>query len=83
MEQKAEKKVINLTGVEDQIESFTEPELARRWKISPGTLRRMRLKGTGPPWFDLQNGTGERVIPRYRKDLAAKWTEQNSISEED
>ena len=83
MDQPDEKKIDSLTETEDQIESFTEPELAKLWKISPGTMRRMRLKGTGPPWFDLQNGTGERVIPRYRKDRAVKWTDQNSISEED
>ena len=67
----------------DEIESLTAQELAKKWNTTPHTLRQMRLKGTGPPWFDLQNGTGERVIPRYRKDLATKWTEQNPLHEKD
>jgi hypothetical protein len=29
---------------------FTPTELARRWGLSPQTLRQWRAGGTGPPW---------------------------------
>ena len=31
--------------------NLTEAELARRWKISVSTLRRMRQQGRAPVWF--------------------------------
>ena len=68
---------------EDQAGCWTEDELAVFFNTTTSTIRRRRLNGTGPPFFDLQNGKGKRVIPRYRKDLAIKWTEQNPIVEED
>ena len=56
---------------------FTEKEVAAILKINPITLMRMRLKGEGPPWFDLRNGNGERITVRYRRDLLFAWTYQN------
>ena len=68
--------------IEDQFECLTTAGLAKLFKTSPNTIHRMCLKGIGPPWFDLQEGIGERVIRRFRKDLALKWTEQNSITKD-
>lgn len=64
-------------AVENKVNILTEAGLAKLYNTSQQTVVRMRKKGIGPPWFDLQNGTGERVIPRYREDLALEWTEQN------
>jgi hypothetical protein len=64
-------------AVEEKVNILNTVGLAKLYNTSPQTIVRMRKKGVGPPWFDLQNGTGERVITRYREDLALKWTEQN------
>jgi DNA-binding transcriptional MerR regulator len=43
-----------------------QPELARRWRVTPRTLERWRRAGTGPAWLQL-NG---RVLYRFEDVLA-------------
>lgn len=54
---------------------ITEAALGRIFDTSPTTVRRMRLRGEGPPWFDLRAGRSKRPIIRYYEDLVHVWIE--------
>jgi predicted DNA-binding transcriptional regulator AlpA len=42
-------------------------QLARRWDVSPGTLRNWRVAGKGPKWIKIGN------LVRYRLSEVQKW----------
>ena len=54
---------------------ITEAALGRIFDTSTATFRRMRLRGEGPPFFDLRGGRSKRPIIRYYEDLAHVWFE--------
>ena len=53
------------------IQHFNQVELSRRWRLSPRTLERWRLQGTGPQYLKV----GGRVVYRL-KDIEAYEAEQ-------
>ena len=40
-------------GLSIQLRHLTPAELAARWRVSPRTLERWRVNGTGPCWLKL------------------------------
>ncbi len=53
-------------AIEGLPERLTQSDLAAHWRISPRTLERWRINGTGPAWIRLAG----RVIYRL-SDIAA------------
>lgn len=41
---------------------LTPEQLAKRWKMSPGTLKNWRAKKKGPPFVPLGDGPRPRVL---------------------
>ena len=70
---------INSTeAAKENSEILTSVETAKKIKVAPHTMMRMRKRGVGPPWFDLNEGTGKRVNPRYIKGLLLNWARKQS-----
>lgn len=53
------------------VQHFNQVELSRRWRLSPRTLERWRLQGTGPQYLKV----GGRVVYRL-EDVEAYEAEQ-------
>lgn len=53
------------------VQHFNQVELSRRWRLSPRTLERWRLQGTGPRYLKV----GGRVVYRL-EDVEAYEAEQ-------
>ena len=60
-----------------QTETYlTNNEAAEMLKISPRTLERLRVTGTGPSF--LKAGTGKRSRVLYKHSEIVEWLEKNS-----
>lgn len=51
--------------MDSQEEWLTTAELAKRWKMRPGTLQNWRVQGIGPRFFKSHGSSG-RVLYRLR-----------------
>ena len=57
---------------------LTTEELARRWKVSPSTIRNRRSKGEGPPYFKPFGPRGEA---RYKLEDVEAYEQSNTVGE--
>jgi hypothetical protein len=55
----------------DDLDLLTEPEMAKKLKVTPGAMRNARMRGTlGIPYIKL--GKGKRARIRYRPSAVSK-----------